>query len=72
MLQRRKHHVVTINSLDGSFKLASNPTVDQVSMQINEEMEPTEVESPGGLRRYVVIVLNDGETGIDITSGEAE
>ena len=70
LLQRRKHHVVTINSLDGSYKLVSNPTVDQVSMQINEEMEPAEVESPGALRRYVVIVLNDGETGLDVTGGE--
>lgn len=70
LLQRRKHHVVTINSLDGSFKLVSNSTVDQVSMQINEEMEPAEAESPGGLRRYVVIVLNDGETGLDIAGGD--
>lgn len=72
LLQRRKHHVVTINSLDGSFKLVPNPAVDQVSMQINEEMEPAETESPGALRRYVVIVLDDGETGLDITGGESE
>jgi len=49
-----------------------NPAVDQVSMQINEEMEPAETESPGALRRYVVIVLDDGETGLDITGGESE
>ncbi|KAM7205218.1 Major facilitator superfamily domain containing protein [Rhypophila sp. PSN 637] len=84
LLKRRKHHVVSINSLDGSFELVKNkpnPGTDSVGLRIEEEMAPEQendevAKSPrtsspdaGEKRRYVVFVLEDGETGID-PSGE--
>ncbi|KAK4218922.1 major facilitator superfamily domain-containing protein, partial [Rhypophila decipiens] len=72
LLKRRKHHVVSINSLDGSFELVKNkpnPGTDSVGLRIEEEMAPEQeneevAKSPrtsspdaGEKRRYVVFVL---------------
>ncbi|KAM7201968.1 Major facilitator superfamily domain containing protein [Naviculisporaceae sp. PSN 640] len=93
LLAKRKHHIVAINSLDGSIKLAKpsgfTPGNDALSMRIDEEIAPDaqdedrdgEAVSPMSqgaapkeeVRRYVVIVLNEGETGIDpVTGGASE
>ncbi|KAK3336352.1 major facilitator superfamily domain-containing protein [Cercophora scortea] len=66
LLRRRQHHIVTINSLDGSAKLAaSNPKSDHHAMHVTEETEGEEPEFSGESRRYVVVLLNEGETGLE-------
>ncbi|KAK3694209.1 major facilitator superfamily domain-containing protein [Podospora appendiculata] len=66
LLRRRQHHIVTINSLDGSAKLAaSNPKSDHHAMHVTEEIDGEEPEFSGESRRYVVVLLNEGETGLE-------
>ncbi|KAK5656419.1 hypothetical protein OQA88_4800 [Cercophora sp. LCS_1] len=59
LLERRQHHVVAINSVDGSVKLASS--AENHSVNVTEESEEFEVSETS--RRYVVVCLEEGDIG---------
>lgn len=74
LLQRRPYHIVTIKT-DGSPEILSNVTDDATklhdhAMNITEETtddHTAEQELPEGSRRYVVVLLDEGETGLEAT-----
>ncbi|EGO52355.1 hypothetical protein NEUTE1DRAFT_125861 [Neurospora tetrasperma FGSC 2508] len=70
LLQSRPHYIVAINR-DGSPEVLSkaDPKLHDLAMHISEETtdETAEQELPEGSRRYVVVVLNEGETGLELT-----
>ncbi|KAK0730107.1 major facilitator superfamily domain-containing protein [Lasiosphaeris hirsuta] len=63
LLERRQHHVVAINSLDGSVKLASiAASKEEHAVSVTEEEAS---EMPEGSRRYVVVMLEEGDEGVE-------
>ncbi|KAK0656228.1 major facilitator superfamily domain-containing protein [Cercophora newfieldiana] len=58
LLERRQHHVVAINSVDGSVKLA--PSTDNHAVHVTEEATD-QPELPETSRRYVVVLLEKGD-----------
>lgn len=63
LLERRQHHVVAINSTDGSVRLA--PSTENHAVHVTEEAgELTEL--PETSRRYVVVLLEQGDIGVDV------
>ncbi|KAK1777386.1 hypothetical protein QBC45DRAFT_487396 [Copromyces sp. CBS 386.78] len=70
LLRRRPHHIVVINH-DGSPEMFSHvdAKMNDHAMHITEETtdETAEQELPEGSRRYVVVLLNEGETGLEVT-----
>ncbi|KAJ4387024.1 hypothetical protein N0V85_007812 [Neurospora sp. IMI 360204] len=70
LLRRRPHYIVAINR-DGSPEILStaDPKLHDHAMHITEETtdETAEQELPEGSRRYVVVLLNEGETGLEVT-----
>ena len=59
LLERRQHHVVAINSTDGSVKLA--PTTENHAVHVTEEDVPDQFQLPDSSRRYVVVLLEKGD-----------
>lgn len=71
LLRTRPHHVVAVR-IDGSPEIVStaDPKLHDHAMNITEETiddDTAEQELPGGSRRYVVVLLNEGETGLEAT-----
>ncbi|KAK4454724.1 major facilitator superfamily domain-containing protein [Podospora aff. communis PSN243] len=66
LLERRQHHVVAINSLDGSVKLA--PSTENHAVHVTEEA--AEHELPETSRRYVVVLLEKGDIGEEPAADE--
>ncbi|KAK3363238.1 major facilitator superfamily domain-containing protein [Lasiosphaeria hispida] len=66
LLERRQHHVVAINSLDGSVKLAPiAASKEEHAVSVTEEEAG---EMPEGSRRYVVVMLEEGDEGAEESS----
>ncbi|KAK1758570.1 major facilitator superfamily domain-containing protein [Echria macrotheca] len=61
LLERRQHHVVAINNVDGSVRLASS--MDNHAVHVTEEDAPDKFELPESSRRYVVVLLEKGDIG---------
>ena len=59
LLERRQHHVVAINSVDGSVTLA--PSVEDHAVHVTEETGSESPELPETCRRYVVVLLERGD-----------
>ncbi|KAK0628305.1 major facilitator superfamily domain-containing protein [Bombardia bombarda] len=70
LLKRGQHHTVTINSVDGSAKLVLNPESESHAVHVTEETGE-EPEFSSASRRYVVILLNEGETGFETGGDES-
>ncbi|KAK3372355.1 major facilitator superfamily domain-containing protein [Podospora didyma] len=69
LLQRRQHHVVAINSTDGTATIV--PSKDDHTVQVTEETgDEQSVFSEESSRRYVVVVLEEGDDGAEL-GGEA-
>lgn len=70
LLRSRPHHIVVINH-DNTPEILSqvDPKLHDHAMHITEETtgETAEQELPEGSKRYVVVVLNEGETGLEVT-----
>lgn len=68
LLDKRQHHVVAINSVDGSVRLASSMAEEHAVHVTEDEAGPVEVggELPESYRRYVVVLLEEGDMkGVD-------
>ena len=61
LLERRQHHVVAINSSDGSVKLASS--TENHAVHVTEEAGLEQNELPQSSRRYIVVLLEKGDIG---------
>ena len=70
LLRSRPHHIVVINH-DNTPEILSqaDPKLHDHAIHVTEETtdETAEQELPEGSRRYVVVVLNEGETGLEAT-----
>lgn len=67
LLDKRQHHVVAINSVDGSVRLASS-MAEEHAVHVTEDESPAGVEGelPESYRRYVVVLLEEGDMkGVD-------
>ncbi|KAK0632944.1 major facilitator superfamily domain-containing protein [Immersiella caudata] len=62
LLERRQHHVVAINSVDGSVTLA--PNTENHAVHVTEEAA-NQQELPERSRRYVVVLLEKGDVAAD-------
>jgi len=60
LLQRGQHHIVTINSTDGTVRMLSGSDSEGHVMQVQEQ-SGAEPEFSEEARRYVVILLDDDE-----------
>lgn len=68
LLDKRQHHVVAINSADGSVRLASSMAEEHAVHVTEDEAGPVEAggELPESYRRYVVVLLEEGDMkGVD-------
>jgi hypothetical protein len=63
LLERRQHHVVAINSTDGSVRLA--PSTENHAVHVTEEAGELP-ELPETSRRYVVVLLEKGDIGVEV------
>ncbi|KAK1826885.1 major facilitator superfamily domain-containing protein [Podospora conica] len=63
LLDKRQHHVVAINSVDGSVRLASSMAEEHAVHVTEDETGPVDVEGelPDSFRRYVVVLLEEGD-----------